>query len=649
MRQLVNRKLELTTGGLLLAVSILLGCSGWYSYRSAQDYVEAQRDVIGIAQQLRTANLALATLENAETGQRGYLLTNKPAYLEPYSHAQRVIDTHLAWLTRYWADEPRFHPHLQQIKLLKTEKFAEMAETIDLNMRGERSAAIRMVQSDAGKQVMDKLRALISAMVITKRQELHVLEQEAEARARKSEGAALVFTAAIAVVLVAIYAVVIHELYERRRLLGAGRLAKNRDLQTGLHDLRYFGALLNSSLKHAYRDNTSQPLLLLDCQFATDAEREALHIEVAAQLADIIRRDVAIAPVKTGQFALLAAHGMADHEAAAFAQGLLDRLTAHMIPRTAGNYFAAHIGIACYPDDAKTGEQLLGCARRALERTRREDAARIGFCRTQGAPAPSRRELLTRGLHRAIERNEFMLRFQPQVVLSTREIIAAEALVRWQHPQLGPVGPAEFIPIAEDTGMIVPIGTWVLREACRQAGQWAAHGQPLRVAVNVAALQLTTPGFIDTVAAALADAGLPAHKLEIELTERVVMDKEVGDMLLKIRQTGVHIAIDDFGTGYSSLNYLSRFPANVLKIDKSFIDNIPDHPKDEGVVRTILNIGRELGMTVIAEGIEHAGQAAFLTQHRSDLGQGYHYYRPLAADEFARLVQQQAAATARSG
>ena len=650
MRHLVNRKLELTTAGLLLAVSVLLGCSGWYSYRSAQHYVEAQRDMIDITQQLRTANLALATLENAETGQRGYLLTNKPAYLEPYSQALRVIDTHLAWLTRYWASEARFRPHLEQIQRLKSEKFAELAETIELNRRGERAAAIRLVQSDAGKQAMDKLRALISAMVITKRQELRTLELEAEARARKSEGATLIFTAAIAAVLVAIYAVVIHELYERRRLLGAARLAKNRDRRTGLHDLGYFGALLNSSLKQAYRDNTSQPLLLLDCQFASGADSEALHVEVAARLAETVRRDVAIAPVKTGQYAIIAAHGMPDHEAAAFAQGLLDSLTAHIIPRTAGNYFSAHIGIAVYPDDARTGEQLLDCARLALEMARREDAARIGFCRKQGAPAPSRRERLTHGLHRAIERNEFMLRFQPQVVLSTREIIAAEALLRWQHPQLGPVGPNEFIPIAEDTGMIVPIGTWVLREACRLAGQWAAQGRPLRVAVNVAAQQLTTPGFIDTIASALADAGLPAHKLEIELTERVVMDEGIGDMLLKIRQTGVHIAIDDFGTGYSSLNYLSRFPANVLKIDKSFIDNIPDHPKDEGVVRTILNIGRELGMTVIAEGIEHAAQAAFLAQHRCDLGQGYHYYRPLAPDEFAMLIQQERSpAAARSG
>lgn len=380
------------------------------------------------------------------------------------------------------------------------------------------------------------------------------------------------------------------------------------------------------------------------------AGSEALHVEVARQLAEIVRRDVAISPVKTGQFAILAAPGLSDHEAAVFAQRLLDSLTARMIPRTAGNDFAAHIGIASYPADARTGDQLLGYARLALELTRREDAARIGFCRTHDAPAPSRRELLTHGLHRAIERNEFVLRFQPQVVLSSREIIAAEALLRWQHPQLGPVGPNEFIPIAEDTGMIVPIGTWVLREACRQAGIWAEQGRPLRVAVNVAALQLASPGFIGVIASALADAGLPAHRLEIELTERVVMDKGIADMLLRIRETGVHIAIDDFGTGYSSLNYLSRFPANVLKIDKSFIDNIPDHPKDEGVVRTILNIGRELGMTVIAEGIEHRAQAEFLAGQRCDIGQGYYYYRPLAAEEFALLIRpDQAAPAARSG
>jgi diguanylate cyclase (GGDEF)-like protein len=416
---------------------------------------------------------------------------------------------------------------------------------------------------------------------------------------------------------------------------------------TGFYNHRFFRTLLKNSLKQAYRDRNRVALMMIDLRTSKGANPtpgivgdEPLLGEVADQLSKIVRKEHVVARLRDDKFVILVSPAHEKRDLSILAESLVNKLTLSLIPSLRDKYLSVSIGIAIYPEDAQKASKLLECAARALQSEPTERKSRYRFYNETRETQTSRNEILTSGLHRAIEKQEFSLRFQPQLTLETGEIIGAEALVKWEHPELGPISPDEFISLAEKTGLIIPIGAWILQEACLQAGNWKTYGKPLRVAVNVSALQLADMDFVDAIDRALANSGLPAQQLEIEITERVLMDERTKKLLDKIRQLGVHISIDDFGTGYSSLSYRARFPANVLKIDKSFVNNIPASSKDCSVVKTIINIGKELDITIVAEGIENREQAEYLRLHGCDIGQGYLYHRPITSTELERLLRQ---------
>ncbi|MET0492097.1 MAG: GGDEF domain-containing phosphodiesterase, partial [Actinoplanes sp.] len=245
-------------------------------------------------------------------------------------------------------------------------------------------------------------------------------------------------------------------------------------------------------------------------------------------------------------------------------------------------------------------------------------------------------------LRRAVVRHEFELRYQPIVHLRTGEITGLEALVRWQHPERGIIPPLEFIPLAEETGMIIPIGDWVLREACRQAAVWYQQrdGDMLTVSVNLSAVQLDQGNLPELVASALAESGLPAKCLVIELTESLLVDHRPSTLrqLQDVKALGIRLAIDDFGTGYSSLAYLRRFPIDIIKIDKSFVDDVGDEPTAAALTLGIIQLGQALHLSTIAEGIEDAGQLSELTDGNCELGQGYYFAEPLDEEAMSALL-----------
>jgi EAL domain-containing protein (putative c-di-GMP-specific phosphodiesterase class I) len=252
------------------------------------------------------------------------------------------------------------------------------------------------------------------------------------------------------------------------------------------------------------------------------------------------------------------------------------------------------------------------------------------------------RQSLEGSLRHALERHEFLLHYQPKINLFTGQINGAEALIRWQHPDRGLVSPAQFVPIAEDCGLILPIGRWVLREACKQARDWQDAGLPFqRVAINVSATEFRAKTFLEEVSTTLRETGLEARSLDLELTEGVLMEnaKSTASVLQALKRMGVHLAVDDFGTGYSSLSYLRQFPIDVLKIDQSFISQIPGEPNDSAIVRAIIDMGKNLKQRVIAEGIETQGQLALLRAWNCEEGQGYLFSRPVPAAQFAHLLQ----------
>jgi diguanylate cyclase len=248
----------------------------------------------------------------------------------------------------------------------------------------------------------------------------------------------------------------------------------------------------------------------------------------------------------------------------------------------------------------------------------------------------AQRAHLESGLRRALRGNEFKLYYQPKVSLATGETIGTEALIRWVHPEQGMISPGQFIPIAEDCGLIVPIGEWVLREACRQNEVWRQSGaKAMPVAVNVSAAQFAQRNFLDVIKDALTQSGLPAHLLELELTESIIMRNAESTVavLVAIKDMGIRVAIDDFGTGYSSLSYLKRFPIDTLKIDQSFVSALPGDADQAAITKAVIAMAKSLKRSVTAEGVETLAQLDFLTAQGCDDVQGYFLSRPIPADD----------------
>jgi EAL domain-containing protein (putative c-di-GMP-specific phosphodiesterase class I) len=252
---------------------------------------------------------------------------------------------------------------------------------------------------------------------------------------------------------------------------------------------------------------------------------------------------------------------------------------------------------------------------------------------------------LDKSLRRALDNGEFELHYQPKVNVKSGEMFAMEALVRWRHPQKGLISPAEFIPVAEEIGLIIPLGAWVLSTACRQNRQWQRAGlPPMRVAVNLSAVQFRQNNLVESISGALEEAGLDPCYLELEVTESIVMEnaEEAALVLEKLHAKGIHISVDDFGTGYSSLSYLKRFCLDTLKIDRSFVRDISSDSGDAAIVRSVIALAHSLRLRVIAEGVETEEQLSFLEALGCDEYQGYYRSRPLPPAEFEQLLRQSA-------
>jgi diguanylate cyclase (GGDEF)-like protein/PAS domain S-box-containing protein len=304
-------------------------------------------------------------------------------------------------------------------------------------------------------------------------------------------------------------------------------------------------------------------------------------------------------------------------------------------------HITASIGVSVYPDDGPDAETLLRNADLAMYHAKEHGRGRYQFFQPDMNVRAVERQSLEHGLRRALNRHEFLLHYQPKMDLESGAMIGAEALIRWRHPDRGLLLPTQFVPIAEDSGLIVPIGQWVLREACRQAQAWHDAGlRPMPVAVNVSAVEFRSPGFLDGVRGILEQTRLESRYLELELTESVLMaDRESTVSVLRgLKALGVQLALDDFGTGYSSLSYLNEFPIDALKIDGSFVRGITNDLQGAPIVCAVISMGKSLNQRVIAEGVETAEQLAFLRAQRCGEGQGYYFSRPLVAEQFTKLL-----------
>lgn len=301
-------------------------------------------------------------------------------------------------------------------------------------------------------------------------------------------------------------------------------------------------------------------------------------------------------------------------------------------------FAGASIGIALYPGDGNSSSELIRNADAAMYRAKAQ--GRNSYSHYLPALTERARERfeLERALRKAMAQEELSLHYQPLVELDGKRCIGVEALLRWHNPQHGPVSPADFIPLAEDTGVIVPMGSWVLHQACRQARQWLDEDIDIQtMAVNLSPIQFAQQDIVKLVASALSLTGLPPERLELEITEGALMahTEQAGHTLRALKALGVRLAIDDFGTGYSSLAYLRRFPLDKLKIDKSFLAEVPGDPDECQLIRTVIDLGRNLGLDVLAEGVETSAQREFLHGQGCHFAQGYLFARPMPAEQFA--------------
>ena len=300
------------------------------------------------------------------------------------------------------------------------------------------------------------------------------------------------------------------------------------------------------------------------------------------------------------------------------------------------------IGVSIFPDDGLDAETLIKNADTAMYQAKENGRQSYQFFKPAMNVRAVERQSIEGSLRRALERQEFALHYQPKINLRTGEISGAEALIRWTHPTRGSVSPGQFIPVAEDCGLILPIGNWVLREACQQARTWLDAGLPLgRMGVNISAIEFRNENFLEGVFAILKDTGLDPTSLELELTESVLMKRPeaTSSVLQALRAKGVRVAVDDFGTGYSSLSYLQKFSIDALKIDQSFVRRITTAPAETTIVTAVISMARSLKLRVVAEGVETLKELEFLQAHQCDEAQGYYFSRPVPAGQFAKLLE----------
>jgi diguanylate cyclase (GGDEF)-like protein/PAS domain S-box-containing protein len=387
------------------------------------------------------------------------------------------------------------------------------------------------------------------------------------------------------------------------------------------------GALLFIDLDHFKRVNDSLGHVAGDQLLQTLAQR----------LLSLLRSSDLVARFGGDEFVVLLPGALSRDDVDDVACKLLAALGAPVVLEGRPISVTPSLGIALYPQHAQSATDLVKHADAALYEAKRQGRATHRWY----DPQFSRRALaaleLETELTRAIERDEFVLHYQPQVRAGDGVIVGCEALIRWQHPSRGLVEPGDFMPLAEELRLIVPIGQWVLREATRAARRWQDGGRPLPVSINLSLLQLRDPHFVDGVRAALAEAGLPGQRLEVEITERMLMDdlQAVRGTLDALRALGVRVAIDDFGTGYSSLGTLNQLPIDRIKIDRSFVSDLPHHPGNAAIVRAIVMLAAGLGREVIAEGVETEAQRAFLAGLGCPVLQGQLFGAPRADAPFA--------------
>jgi len=610
-------------------------------------YLAGNDQLIEIEQAINTVKNIDAGLDLIEASQRGFLMTENPEYLHKYRDAIANLSINLSSLDSILSGDTPLAGELPLLHSCFDRQLALLERPIEIQRTEGFPAALRAAVDSGNLNYDMQIHASMIRILIIKEQDKFVVQHTLVQRARQSQKSMTVLAIAVSLVLALIYLLIRKQLTEKKLLTQRLKQQINLDPLTQLPNRALLIDWIEYRISQARLEGGIAAVLYIDLDgFRTVNERfglrvgDAVLVEVTRRFNETARDSDFFARVGADEFVILVSHVKALEAVGTLADRLIEALDEPILPILYDHVVSASIGIAFYPQDGKIATDLIREADHAMYAAKESGRHRYRFARSQDFQHSSRKTILLNDLARALGGGELYLMFQPQINIETQRVIGVEALIRWRHPTLGEIGPNEFIPLAEASGLIVPIGTWVIRTACQQAAMWSSQGYPdLVMAINIAANQMRGDDLVDEIKTALERYQLPPHTLELELTERILARQHAAEEVLALKELGVRISIDDFGTGYSSLNYLKFFAIDVIKIDQSFVSGLPGNAFDVAIATTIITIANNLGMTLIAEGVESWAQLEFLRDKGCVCVQGYLFSKPIGAGAVLEFIK----------
>lgn len=627
-------------GFAILAVNALIAYQTIISLKEATRSVE---DGLQVVELLRSVSAAVA---DSEAGQRSYIISERKEYLEDSGELLRAADRRLNDIRPLIGDDAA---ELERIGLLQSSiaaRSAEFEHALELLKDGDRRAALRAISTEESRRNLDDTYELFRQFRAKQGERFIQRTRQLQEHSRFSLATQSIATFFGLVFLGLIYYLVYREITVRRQTEEKLKIVATHDPLTALPNRTLLHERLSQVLARAQREGRPLAVLLVDLDRFKHVNDTLGHeagdtlLQVAARrFYNCLRETDTMARQGGDEFVVLMDELPDRQPITRVSQRILDAMVEPFVIEGQEIHLTASIGISVYPDDGRT---VLRNADMALYRAKGKGGNNYQFYSAQIDNCSRERLTLESGLRRALERDELRLHYQPKVDLAAGHVCGMEALLRWQHPRMGLIAPDRFIPIAEESGLIRPIGAWALKSACMQNRAWQRQGmQRFPVAVNLSPRQFAEESLLDDIKSALADSGLEASDLELEITEGMVMDdpEQAVNTLRRLKALGIRVAIDDFGTGYSSLAYLKRFPIDSVKVDRSFVADIPQDVDSMAIAQAIIAMAHSLRLKVVAEGVESEAQVSFLRGEGCDEIQGHYFSAARVASEIPGIMR----------